>query len=188
MHAAALGIEILCIMSAEVGENIGLYTFGFNLHGIAIAYILGYALAGFSTFMTILGRYDFNSNNNKIDGCCSFLEQNSNKGFFFNLLITFQNFKKGFEQLIHNRNNPKTKYIFKTSIIILVTAESACIVTAETAGLLFYQYSLFLSITLALLIGTFTLVAIESYKKMKSKRKDCIFDSCDSEFIIFKSK
>src|ERR687889_435963 len=142
MHAAALGIEILCIMSAEVGENIGLYTFGFNLHGIAIAYILGYALAGFSTFMTILGRYDFNSNDNKIDGCCSFLEQNSNKGFFFNLLITFQNFKKGFEQLIHNRNNPKTKYIFKTSIIILVTAESACIVTAETAGRLFYQSSL----------------------------------------------
>jgi hypothetical protein len=40
MYAAALGIEILCIMSAEIGENIGLYTFGFNLHGIAIAYIL----------------------------------------------------------------------------------------------------------------------------------------------------
>ena len=187
MYAAALGIEILCIMSAEIGENIGLYTFGFNLHGIVIAYVLGYALAGFSTFMTILGRYDFNSNN-KIDGCCSFLEQNSNKGFLFNLLITFQNFKKGFEQLIHNRNNPKTKYIFKTSIIILVTAESACILTAETADLLFYQYSLFLSITLALLIGTFTLVAIESYKKMKSKMEGCICDSCNSEFIFFKSK
>jgi hypothetical protein len=187
MYAAALGIEILCIMSAEVGENIGLYTFGFNLHGIVIAYILGYALAGFSTFMTILGRYDFNSNN-KIDGCCSFLEQNSNKGFFFNLLITFQNFKKGFEQLIHNMNNPKTKHIFKTSIIILVTAESACILTAETAGLLFYQYSLFLSITLALLIGTFTLVAIESYKKMKSKTGDCICDRRDCEFIFLKSK
>ena len=55
MYAAALGIEILCIMSAEIGENIGLYTFGFNLHGIVIAYVLGYALAGFSTFMTILG-------------------------------------------------------------------------------------------------------------------------------------
>ncbi len=41
MYAAALGIEILCIMSAEVGENIGLYTFGFNLHGMVIAYILG---------------------------------------------------------------------------------------------------------------------------------------------------
>jgi hypothetical protein len=30
LYAAALGIEILCIMSAEIGENIGLYTFGFN--------------------------------------------------------------------------------------------------------------------------------------------------------------
>ena len=86
--------------------------------------------------MTILGRYDFNSDN-KIDGCCSFLEQNSNKEFLFNLLITFQNFKKGFEQLIHNKNNPETKYIFKTSMIILVTAESAYILTAETVILLF---------------------------------------------------
>ena len=59
-------------------------------------------------------------------------------------------------------------------MIILVTAESACILIAETVILLFYQYSLFLSITLALLIGTSTLVAIESYKKMKSKMEDCI--------------
>ena len=73
-------------------------------------------------------------------------------------------------------------------MIILVTAESACILTAETAGLLFYQYSLFVSITLALLIGTFTLVAIESYKKMRSKKEECICDSCDSKFVFFKSK
>jgi hypothetical protein len=50
----ALGIEILCIMAAEIGENIGLYTFGFNLTGIALAYAIGYAFAGFTTFMTIL--------------------------------------------------------------------------------------------------------------------------------------
>ena len=59
MYSAALGIEILCIMAAEIGENIGLYTFGFNLIGITLAYIIGYALAGFTTFMTILGRYSF---------------------------------------------------------------------------------------------------------------------------------
>jgi hypothetical protein len=58
MYSAALGIEIRCIMAAEIGENIGLYTFGFNLIGIP-AYIIGYALAGFTTFMTILGRYSF---------------------------------------------------------------------------------------------------------------------------------
>ncbi len=28
---AALGIEILCKMSEEIGENFGLYIFGFNL-------------------------------------------------------------------------------------------------------------------------------------------------------------
>ncbi|HEU4443040.1 MAG TPA: hypothetical protein VFR94_00020 [Nitrososphaeraceae archaeon] len=33
LHAAALGIEILCIAAAEIGENTGLYLFGFNLIG-----------------------------------------------------------------------------------------------------------------------------------------------------------
>jgi hypothetical protein len=44
LYAAALGIEILCIAAAEIGENIGLYLFGFNLVGILIAYAMGYAL------------------------------------------------------------------------------------------------------------------------------------------------
>jgi hypothetical protein len=30
LYAAALGIEILCITAAEIGENTGLYLFGFN--------------------------------------------------------------------------------------------------------------------------------------------------------------
>jgi hypothetical protein len=38
LYAAALGIEILCISAAEIGENTGLYLFGFNPGGIAIAY------------------------------------------------------------------------------------------------------------------------------------------------------
>lgn len=57
LYAAALGIEILCIAAAEIGENTGLYLFGFNAGGIAIAYVMGYALAGFTTVITILGRY-----------------------------------------------------------------------------------------------------------------------------------
>src|SRR5215211_9327286 len=56
LYTAALGIEILCIAAAEVGENTGLYLFGFNLVGIPIAYAMGYGLAGFTTFATILGR------------------------------------------------------------------------------------------------------------------------------------
>jgi hypothetical protein len=55
--AAALGIEILCIAAAEIGKNTGLYLFGFNAGGIAIAYVMGYALAGFTTFVAILGRH-----------------------------------------------------------------------------------------------------------------------------------
>ena len=57
LYAAALGIEILCIAAAEIGENTGLYLFGFNPGGIAIAYIMGYSLAGFTTFVAILGRF-----------------------------------------------------------------------------------------------------------------------------------
>ena len=42
----------------------------------------------------------------------------------------------------------------KTSLIILVTAETACILAAETIDLIFYKHSMFLSIPLALLAET----------------------------------
>jgi hypothetical protein len=58
LYAAALGIEILCITAAEIGENTALYLFGFNWIGIPIAYSMGYGLAGFVTFIMILGRYN----------------------------------------------------------------------------------------------------------------------------------
>jgi len=35
------------------------------LQGIFIAYVLGFTIAGFSTFMTILGRYDFDFEYNR---------------------------------------------------------------------------------------------------------------------------
>jgi hypothetical protein len=52
-------------------------------------------------------------------------------------------------------------------LIILVTAESACILTAETIDLIFYKHSMLLSIPLALLVGSFTVTAPEAYKKTK---------------------
>jgi hypothetical protein len=58
--------------------------------------------------------------------------------------------------------------ILKTSVVILITAESACILTAETVDLIFYQYSILLSIPMALLAGAFTVVAPEAYRKVKS--------------------
>ena len=188
VFVAALGIEILCIISAEIGENIGLFIFGFNLLGIVIAYFLGFAIAGFSTFMTILGRWDFDDDGNikKVQGCCSFLEGNSNKGFLFNMKFTFLNFGKGLAQFIHHRNNPQMKSILKTSIVILITAESACILTAETVTLVFYQYSMYLAIPLALLIGTFTLTIVESIRKIRKNRTtefNCGCENLDNQDI-----
>jgi hypothetical protein len=171
----ALGIEILCIMAAEIGENIGLYTFGFNLTGITLAYIIGYVLAGFTTFMTILGRYT--RTGLKIESCCSVLEQQSNKGFLSNMFLTFGYFIKGIKKILYLKKEPNLKYILKTSIVILITAESACILTAETIGIVFYNYSILLGIPLALLVGALTVVFIEAHKKINIKSKSC--NSCD---------
>lgn len=98
LYAAALGIEILCISAAEIGENSGLYLSGFNLIGIPIVYAMGYGLAGFTTFVTILGRYNYGSNR-KIDSCCSVLEQGAGLGFIPNLKIPFKNFVIGITKL-----------------------------------------------------------------------------------------
>ena len=131
---------------------------------------MGYALAGFTTFAAIPGRYNYyGSNNDKIDSCCSsVLEQSPGSGFSPNVKTTFRNFVIGITKLPYlHRQQPNLKYVLKTSAYILVTAESACILTAETVDLVFYQYSILLSIPLALLAGAFTIVAPEAYRKIK---------------------
>jgi hypothetical protein len=120
IYAAALGIEILCIAAAEIGENTGLYLFGFNFSGIAIAYSLGYALAGFTTFTTILGRYNYGSPNQIMCSCCSVLEQDSQKGFISNLKTTFKNFAVGIKKLPYLYKQQNLKSILKTSLVILI--------------------------------------------------------------------
>lgn len=165
LFAAALGIEILCISAAVIGENSAFYLFGYNLQGIILGYVMGYIAAGFAAFMTILGRYDLR--NVKIDSCCSVLEQQSSKGFLANLVTSFRNFVLGFSKLPYLHSHPHLRRILKTSLIILFTAESACILIAETVDLIFYKHFIFLSIPLALLAGSFTVVAPEAYKKMK---------------------
>ena len=160
--AAALGIEILCISAAEIGQNSAFYFLGYHFQGIILGYIVGYAAAGFTTFMTILGRYDPNT---RIDSCCSMLEQQSNKGFLPNLFATFKNFGVGVYKLstLHRQSN--IRHILKSSLIILVTAETACILTAETVDLIFYKQSMLISIPLALLAGTLAVVMPEAFKK-----------------------
>ena len=175
VYPAIIGIEILCIMAAETGENIGLYTFGFNLQGIIIAYVLGYVLAGFTTFMTIIGRYSYNDL--KIQSCCSILEQQHNANFISSMLLTFNHFIKGIKKIPDLRKQPNMKYLIKTSLVILITGESACILTAETVGIIFYNHGILLSFPLALLIGSFTVLIILGYSKLKSKPK--CYDDCD---------
>lgn len=172
IYAAALGIEILCIAAAEIGENTSLYLFGFNPSGIAIAYSLGYALAGFTTFVTILGRYSYGSPNQTRCSCCSVLEQDSQKGFISNLKTTFENFAVGIKKLPYLYKQQNLKTILKTSLVILIAAESACILTAEIVDLIFYKYSVALSIPLALLAGAFTVVAPEAYRKTRTTRNN----------------
>src|SRR5215210_6959447 len=71
------------------------------------------------------------------------------------------------------------KSILKTSIIILITAESAYILTAETVTLVFYQYSMFLAIPLALLVGTFTLTLVESVRQIRKNSTTDIDCRCE---------
>ena len=106
----ALGIEILCISAAVIGENSAFYLFGYNLLGIILGYVMGYIAAGFATFMTILGRYDLR--NAKIDICCSVLEQQSSKGFLTNLVMTFGNFVLGFSKLPYLHTHPHLRRIY----------------------------------------------------------------------------
>jgi hypothetical protein len=181
IYAAALGIEILCIAAAEMGENTALYLLGFNPSGIAIAYAMGYGLAGFTTFVTILGRYDYGSSNQTMCSCCSVLEQNSQKGFISNLKVTFKNFAIGIRKVPYLYKQQNLKTILKTSLVILIMAESVCIITAETVDLIFYKYSILLSVPLALLAGAFTVVAPEAYRKTRTRP-----DS--NGFISFSSK
>jgi hypothetical protein len=173
LYAAALGIEILCIAAAEIGENTGLYILGFNHIGVPIAYAIGYGFATFTTFVTILGRYRYGSGgNDSIDGCCSVLEQdNANKGFFSNIITTFKNFGLGLRKIKELPGQPNLRDIFKTSLSILITAETACIITAETVDLIFYKQAIYLSIPLALVAGAFTVVAVEAYRKIKEASK-----------------
>ena len=117
--------------------------------GVTLGYILGYGLSAFTTFATILGRSTYSE---KMCSCCSVLDQGSN-GFVGTLLMTLENCGIGVKKMTKLHKQPNLKTILWTSIIILVTAETACILTAETIDLVFYRHSLFISIPLSLFAG-----------------------------------
>lgn len=170
MYPAALGIEILCIMSAQIGQSISFLLFGYHdLFSIAMSYIMGYGLAGFTTFATMLGRYNLD---NVMDGCCSVLEHGNKTGFVSNFKTTFRNFNAGIKKIPHLYRQPDLKEILKTCFYVMITAESACILTAETVNLAFFRHALWLSIPLSLFAATFSIVAIESYRQIRNQKNN----------------
>jgi hypothetical protein len=169
MFAAALGIEILCIAFAELGQNAGFYIFGYSVQGAAIAYVMGYGLAGFATFLNILGRSK-GATCEEEDSCCcsSILETAGRKGLVPNLYGTLHDFAEGAKKLVSLHRQPDLAATLKASIVVLVTAESACILAAETVDLALYQYSILVSVPLSLLAGALAIVAPLAYRKARS--------------------
>jgi hypothetical protein len=174
MFAAALGIEVLCLGSAELGQNAGMYVLGFSPAGLVAAMAAGYALAGMSTFLTILGRTasrdgDDHHSHGHVHACCSILENEGRKGLLANLYGTLRDFASGARRLTHMRHERNLGSVLKSSLVILVTAESACILTAEATGMLLYQQSPLISTPLSLLAGAFAVVAPQAWKKTQAK-------------------
>ena len=166
-YPSAVGIIVLCILSSQLGQGISFVLFGYNdLFGIIMSYALGYGLASLTTFCTILGRY---TQKHGLGGCCSALEQGSNIGFISNLKITFQNCWIGIKNIPHLIDLPNAKDVIKTSIYILITAESACILTAETVNLAFFRHAMWLSMPLGLFAAAFVVTVIETYKMNRRK-------------------
>jgi hypothetical protein len=165
LYPSALGIEIICILSSITGESLGFYLFGFNIVGIIYAYSLGFIVAGFTIFLVILGRYREHQNFNL---CC----HDNNQfllGFKSNFITTFKHFKNGWYSLsllFYNENRNK---LLKRALYLLLTAESICVITAQTVDLLFYNYSVFLSIPLALIVGSLV-ISIQQAEEMKKNK------------------
>ncbi len=182
---AALGIEILCISAVEIGGNGGLYMFGYNLQGIVLSYLLVYALAGFATFATILGRLEsiqmvkINGTSEKLTkinegiscDCCSILELGANLSFLMGLKLTLASFVKGLRRMSKFYLEPNKIQILKSSIILLFTAESGCILTAATIDFILYQYSIFLSVPISMAAGTFVVAAPHAFRQAKKDKK-----------------
>lgn len=167
-YPSAVGIIVLCILSSQVGQSISFVLFGYhNLFGIVMSYALGYGLASLTTFGTIIGRY---TSRQGLGACCSAIEQGSSISFISNLKNTFRYCGIGMKKIPHLLKLPDVKHVIKTSLYILVTAESACILTAETVNLAFFRQAMWLSMPLGLFAAAFVVTIIESYKMTRTNR------------------
>jgi hypothetical protein len=163
----AFSIEILCVASAEIGGLLGLYYFGFNAFGITMAYMMAYALAGFTTFASILGRSSGHECGEIICAC----GHDTNEGFLQNIKFTFASFATGLKRMLSLHRQPDAWRTIKASLVVLVSAESGCIIAAATVDVIMYQYSTFLSIPSALVAGTFTVALMSARRTMKHEER-----------------
>lgn len=168
MYSSALGIELLCVLTAELGALIGFYLFGFNPFGIIMSFILAYGLAGSVTMISIIGR-NRHSDLGVMSTCCSILEEEGGRGFLAGIKETFSHLPSGVKNIASIHKQRDAGKMIKASLVLLVTAESGCIITAATVDVLLYQYSILLSIPLALLAGSLTIAATASFKVARVK-------------------
>jgi hypothetical protein len=173
MLPAAIGIEILCTASAEAGSIIGIVLFGFTTMGFIASFLLAYGVAGCTAFISILGRARSHRQSRSMNevmkcGCDDILAHGSDLGFKAGLVSTFTYFRSGMVELKRLRRVRNSRRIIKTALFILVTAESACIVTTAAVDFMLYRYSIFLSIPLAMLCGSLVVAFIAALKSMRS--------------------
>ena len=81
------------------------------------------------------------------------------------------NFGSGLRKIKELSRQPNLRVILKSTLTILITAETVCIVTAETVDLIFFKQATNLSIPLALLAGAFVVVAPEAYRKVRNQHE-----------------
>jgi len=99
---------------------------------------------------------------------CSTLENAVRKGFWPIFRRTLHDFAAGAKMLACIDREKSLKAAPKSGLVFLVTAESACILVAESAGLALYQYSMLLAVPLALLAGTSVIGEQQAFKKAKA--------------------
>ena len=156
---SALGLELMCFFSASTGQTIAVFWLGFNQTGITYGFILGFALAGFLTLCTILGRMKSTPQGSFEHDGCSVLSHSSS--FITSLKSTISAFLIGIRILYKLPSIPNSRRIIKNALIILITAESCCIITAEIVDMIFYRSTQLFSIPLAIAGGAASIMLIE---------------------------
>jgi hypothetical protein len=170
MFLSALGLELMCFFSASTGQTIAIYWLGFNQTGITVGYLSGFALAGFLTLCTIIGRMKTTVQGSlEYDGC-SLLDHSSPKGFVPSLKSTVYAFLRGIRLLYRLPSTPDSGAIIKNALRILITAESCCIITAEIVDLIFYRSTQLLSIPLGIAGGAASIMLIELIRNSRKRK------------------